>query len=252
MTGLSSDALRRALRSAGLPDASVRYDEITDSTNATALAMAHAGAPEWTLVAAGHQLSGRGRLGRTWESAPGESLLCSVVLRPALPPDRAVLLTLLAGAAMALACRAAGVEDVVCKWPNDLLRADAKVGGILAEAAVAGGHVEHVVVGVGLNLGGPPPGVEGAAGLGGVDAEPLLAGFLGGMGEPLDPGTFGDRTLARYRPLCATIGRRVRATTTDGRSVEGTAVDVDEAGALLMDTPEGRSTVGFGEVRHLR
>jgi len=252
MPPLNADALRRALRSAGLPDASVRYDGVTDSTNATALEMARSGAPEWTVVAAGHQLSGRGRLGRTWASTPGESLLCSVVLRPALPPDMAVLLTLLAGAAMALACRMAGVDDVVCKWPNDLLRADAKVGGILAEAAVAGGRIEHVVVGVGVNLAGPPAGVEGAAGLGGVEAEALLAGFLAGLGEPVDPATFAGRTLRRYRPLCATIGRRVRATTTEGRAVEGTAVDVDDAGALVVDTPEGRRAVGFGEVQHLR
>jgi hypothetical protein len=125
---LNETALRRALRSAGLPDGSVRYEEVTASTNATALEMARAGAPEWTVVAAAHQYAGRGRLGRTWDSVPGDSLLFSVVLRPRLPPDRAVLLTLLAGVSMALACRVAGVDDVWCKWPNDLLRGDAKVG----------------------------------------------------------------------------------------------------------------------------
>jgi len=249
---LNEEALRRALRSAGLPDGGVRWDALTESTNATALAMAREGAPEWTLVAAGHQFAGRGRLGRTWESAPGDSLLFSVVLRPELPPDRAVLLTLLAGAAMALSCRVAGVQDVECKWPNDLLLGGAKVGGILAEAAVAGGRIEHVVIGVGVNLAGPPPGVEGAAGLGGLEAEPLLAGFLGGIGEPIDPASFTTKTLARYRPLCGTLGRRVRATTTDGRAVEGTAVDVDDDGALVVEAAAGRSTVGFGEVEHLR
>jgi BirA family biotin operon repressor/biotin-[acetyl-CoA-carboxylase] ligase len=252
MSPLDETALRRALRSAGLPDGSVRYDELTESTNATALAMARDGAPEWTLVAAGHQYGGRGRLGRIWESAPGDSLLFSVVLRPPLPPDRAVLLTLLAGASMAVACRVSGVDDVWCKWPNDVVLEEAKVAGILAEAAVADGRVDHVVIGVGVNLGGPPPGVEGAAGLGGVDAEPLLAGFLGGIGEPIDPATFPHRTLARYRPMCATIGRRVRATTTAGLTVEGIAADVDEAGALVVDTVAGRTTVGFGEVHHLR
>lgn len=253
MSQLNEQALRRALRSAGLPDGSVRWEELTDSTNATALAMARDGAPEWTLVGAGHQLAGRGRLGRTWESTPGDSLLFSVVLRPPLPPDRAVLLTLLAGASMAVACAANGVGDVACKWPNDLLRGDAKVGGILAEAAVAGGRIEHVVLGVGINVAAPPPTVEGAAGLGGIEAEPLLAGFLGGIGEPIDPATFAERTLNRYRPLCATIGRRVRATTTDGRAVEGTATDVGADGSLVVETPAGeRVAVGFGEVLHLR
>jgi BirA family biotin operon repressor/biotin-[acetyl-CoA-carboxylase] ligase len=215
--------------------------------------LAREGAPEWTLVAAGHQYAGRGRLGRTWESSPGDSLLFSVVLRPQLPPDRAVLLTLLAGAVLAVACRVVGVDDVWCKWPNDVLLGDAKVGGILAEATVAGGRIEHVVLGVGVNLAGPPAGVEQAAGLGGVEAEPLLAGFLGGIGEPIDPSTFPDRTLKRYRPVCATIGRRVRATTTAGFTVEGTATDVDADGSLVVETPAGeRVAVGFGEVHHLR
>jgi BirA family biotin operon repressor/biotin-[acetyl-CoA-carboxylase] ligase len=88
--------------------------------------------------------------------------------------------------------------------------------------------------------------------LGGLEAEPLLAGFLGGIGEPIDPATFAEKTLAQYRPVCGTLGRRVRATTTDGRVVEGTAVDVDETGALVVETDAGRSTVGFGEVEHLR
>ncbi len=250
---LNESALRRALRSAGLPDGSVRYEEVTASTNATALEMAGAGAPEWTVVAAGHQYSGRGRLGRTWDSVPGESLLFSVVLRPRLPPDRAVLLTLLAGVSMALACRVAGVDDVWCKWPNDLLRGDAKVGGILAEAAVADGRIDHVVVGVGINLEGPPAAVPAAGGLGGVEAEPLLAGFLGGLATPADPARFAERTLGLYRPVCATIGRRVRATTTDGHTVEGSAVDVGEDGSLIVETPSGdRVAVGFGEVHHVR
>jgi len=81
--------------------APVRADEVTGSTNASALAMAEDGAPAWTLVAAGHQTDGRGRLGRTWTDVPGRAVLVSVVLRPALPPARLGLLSLAAGAAVA-------------------------------------------------------------------------------------------------------------------------------------------------------
>src|SRR6266540_6240672 len=88
-------ALRGALRAAGI-DAPVHYDEVTESTNTTALDMAARGEPEWTVVAAGHQTGGRGRLGREWLSEPRGSLLFSFVLRPPLPPERALLLTLLA------------------------------------------------------------------------------------------------------------------------------------------------------------
>src|SRR5438093_12004733 len=113
-------ALRRALAEAGI-DAPVHYENVTGSTNTMALALAAGGDPEWTVVAAGHQTGGRGRLGRGWVSEPGGSLLFSFVLRPSLAPERALLLTLLAGVAMAEACRLVGGAEVACKWPNDLV-----------------------------------------------------------------------------------------------------------------------------------
>jgi BirA family biotin operon repressor/biotin-[acetyl-CoA-carboxylase] ligase len=255
MAELTESDVARALRHAEVPEAPVRYDPVTDSTNATALAMAREGAPEWTVVAAGHQTSGRGRLGRTWVSEPGSALLFSVVLRPELPPAQAVLLTLLAGTAMAHACGDSGAPEVRCKWPNDLLLGEAKVGGILAEAAVAGGRIEHVVIGLGVNLGSAPD-VEGAGALPGVGAPTLLASFFAELWGDYGAGSrrpgFAERIVDAYRPLCATIGRRVRATTTGGDTVEGTALDVDRAGSLVVETAEGRATVGFGEVHHLR
>ena len=99
--GRERRALRRVLRKAGI-DAPAYYEEITESTNGSALRLADGGEPEWTLVLADHQTSGRGRLGRRWVSAPGTSLLFSFVLRPALEPQQGLLLTLLAGLSMRL------------------------------------------------------------------------------------------------------------------------------------------------------
>ncbi|HEX6130429.1 MAG TPA: biotin--[acetyl-CoA-carboxylase] ligase, partial [Actinomycetota bacterium] len=124
--------------------APVRADEVTGSTNATALAMAEDGAPAWTLVAAGHQTDGRGRLGRTWTDVPGRAVLVSVVLRPALPPARLGLLSLAAGAAVAEAIREQAGVDAEVKWPNDVRVGDRKVGGVLAEASVADERIRHV------------------------------------------------------------------------------------------------------------
>lgn len=251
MDELTEDALLGAMRGAGVMEAPLRYDAVTESTNATALEWARGGAPEWTLVAAGHQTAGRGRLGRTWVSRPGAALLFSVVLRPDMRPEQALLLTLLAGTAMARACGDAGL-DVGCKWPNDLLLAEAKVGGILTEAAVSQGRIEHVVVGIGVNL-GEPPDIEGAGALPRVGAAPLLASFLGGFRAVYGSGpAFGEEVLRGYRPLCTTLGRRVSATTTDGGVVEGVAVDLDDRGGLVVDTGTGHAAVAFGEVRHLR
>lgn len=173
---MSTSELERALAAAGLV-APVHFDEVTGSTNATALEMAEAGAPEWTLVGAGHQTAGRGRLGRTWTDIPGAALMFSFVLRPDLSPEDVGLIPLLAGATMAAAIRAVAGIEVRCKWPNDLLLDGGKVGGILVESSVAGGRVRYAVVGIGLNL-EPPDGIEGAAGLGAADRAEMLSAFL--------------------------------------------------------------------------
>lgn len=249
---LTERILEELLAQEGL-SAPVRFDEVTRSTNETALALAEEGAPEWTLVAAGHQTGGRGRFGRTWVDEPGAALMFSIVLRPSLPPARVGVLSLLAGSAVVAAAREQGV-GAACKWPNDLLVDDGKAGGILAEARVEGDRVAHLVLGVGMNLGSAPSEVAGAAALGDVDPAQLLGSFLrsfrGGY-QPADP-AFAPAVAARYREVCATLGRPVRVVTVDGPTVEGTAVDVDEAGGLVLETAGGRETVTFGEVEHLR
>jgi BirA family transcriptional regulator, biotin operon repressor / biotin---[acetyl-CoA-carboxylase] ligase len=232
--------------------APVRADEVTGSTNATAMALAEDGAPEWTLVAAGHQTEGRGRLGRTWEDVAHHALLFSFVLRPSLPPARAGLLSLAAGAAMARAIREVVGARVTCKWPNDLLLVGRKVGGILLESAVGDGALRHVVVGIGVNL-ATPTAVEGAAGIGEVDPANLLGEFLERFariyvaGEP----SWEERVRGEWLPMSATIGQLVEATTTDGATVRGRAAGIDDFGGLRLSIDTGEVVVAFGEIRHL-
>ncbi|MDP9296332.1 MAG: biotin--[acetyl-CoA-carboxylase] ligase, partial [Actinomycetota bacterium] len=219
---LTAASLERAVRAAGI-SAPVRFEEVTDSTNSRALALAEGGAPEWTIVAAGHQTAGRGRLGRTWLDDAGRSLLFSVVLRPELSPSLAGLLSLLGGAAVADACRDVAAVEAGCKWPNDVLVRDRKLAGILAEASVAEGRLRHLVLGVGVNLAPPPVGLSGATGLEGVGGAELLGAFLAAFREgyqPLEPG-FGEEVVRRHRERSVTVGRRVRAQTVSGEVVEG-------------------------------
>jgi BirA family biotin operon repressor/biotin-[acetyl-CoA-carboxylase] ligase len=252
---LTDSDLERALAAAGI-SAPVRFDEVTGSTNDTALAMAAAGAPEWTLVSAGHQTSGRGRLGRAWSDAPGRALLFSFLVRPAwIGLERAGLLPLLAGLCMAEAARDVAALEVGCKWPNDLLLDDRKVGGVLVESRVGGeepGGGFYAAIGVGVNL-DPPEGVEGAGGLGGIDAAALLTAFLRGFRERYqgDPSTLGRRVIEEYAPRCLTVGREVEATRTDGRRVRGRAVEVLEDGSLAVETADGRALIAFGEIAHI-
>jgi len=249
---LTEPVLAEILARVGL-QAPVRFDEVTGSTNATAAALASDGTPEWTLVAAGHQRAGRGRLDRTWVDRPGDALMFSLVLRPPLAPERAGLVSLLAGVAMAEAAGRLGDPDVACKWPNDLVIGERKVGGILAESAIERGELRHLVLGIGVNLGEPPEGVPKAGALGGVRDRELLEGFLRAFRagyRPADEG-FARTVLADYREASATLGCRVRATTVEGRAVEGVAVDVDERGGLVLETTSGPASVTFGDVEHL-
>jgi BirA family biotin operon repressor/biotin-[acetyl-CoA-carboxylase] ligase len=232
--------------------APVRADEVTGSTNATAAGLADDGAPEWTLVSAGHQTDGRGRLGRTWVDEPGKALILSVVLRPRLAPARAGILSLAAGAAMAEAIREVAGRRATCKWPNDLLVRDGKVGGILLESSVQDEGFRWVIVGVGVNL-VPPAGVEEAGGIGEVGMRALLTAFLQRFhdlyeGEERE---LALRVRSAWLTVSSTIGRLVEATTSDGTTVVGRAVGIDDFGSLQLSTDDGERRVAFGEVAHL-
>jgi BirA family biotin operon repressor/biotin-[acetyl-CoA-carboxylase] ligase len=152
--------------------------------------------------------------------------------------------------------------EVVSKWPNDLVAGAGKVGGILTEAAVVDGRIDHLVLGIGVNISTEREDFPGeirqsATSLemegGKADPADLLESFLSGFRAAYRPGSDGFRhtVIERYRPICSTIGRRVRATVTDGTTVEGTAVDLDDGGSLVVETERGREHVSFREIAHL-
>lgn len=264
--------------------ADVRWVAETGSTNADVMALAHDGAPEGVVVVADHQTAGRGRRSRPWVAPAGGSLLLSVLLRP--PAAAAGAVTMATGVALAEAVeRVAGVAPGL-KWPNDLVLpgpGDRKLAGILAEAdwpagsTVSGGWREPaaheravVVVGVGLNVSWPQP----SAGNGGaeelvavadtavalnwvgadVDRVDLLVAFLRRLDERYGElvGTGPAAVIAEWRRRSATLGRRVRVDL-GGDDVEGSAIDVTEAGHLVVETLGGdRRTIAVGDVVHLR
>ncbi|HPM41343.1 MAG TPA: biotin--[acetyl-CoA-carboxylase] ligase, partial [bacterium] len=104
-----------------------------------------------TVIVAGHQSRGRGRLGREWLSPPGESLLFSVLLKPGIRPSDAALATPLMAAAIAEFLSGLGVEAKI-RWPNDVTVGQAKIAGILAEASIAGGELGFIVASAGINV----------------------------------------------------------------------------------------------------
>ena len=230
------------------------------STNADLAARAAGDAPEGTVLVAEHQVSGRGRLDRTWTSPPRAGLTVSVLLRPDVPAARRGWLPLLTGVALGEAVgEVSGVRSSL-KWPNDLLAADGtKLAGILAEAT---GNA--VVVGTGLNVNTrreelPPTGTSLALVTGApVDRGPLLLAYLRGLerrytawtaalGDPVATGLAGD-----YLAWCSTVGAEVTVTMPDGSELAGTATGVDWDGRLVLETGAGPLELASGDVRHVR
>jgi BirA family biotin operon repressor/biotin-[acetyl-CoA-carboxylase] ligase len=247
----------------------------TGSTNADLLARADddASAPEGQVLVAEEQTAGRGRLGRSWASVPGESLTFSVLLRPpaegpaAIPPDLRGWLPLLAGVAVANAVRGTSGLPAVLKWPNDVLVGDRKLAGILAEQSGTG---SATVIGIGINVATPadalpasPAGLPAtsllAEGAAGVEREALLTAVLREV-ERLYLAFSGaadaqrSGLLAEYRALCGTLERIVRVELPGGRELAGTATDIDATGCLLVaEAGSGQQLrVSAGDVIHVR
>jgi BirA family biotin operon repressor/biotin-[acetyl-CoA-carboxylase] ligase len=218
-----------------------------DSTNRVVAARAAGGAADGLVVVADGQTAGRGRLGRRWQAEPGAALLVSVLLRPAgLPRGRWYLVTEAAALAAGEACGTVGGFAPELKWPNDLLVGGRKLAGILAEAAA-----DFVVVGLGLNVHGAPPGAAWADAAAGhrVDRTGLLAAWLDALDRHLrDP----DGVITAYRSACSTLGQLVAVEGLGGR-LEGRAERVDDDGRLVVRTQDGKAVaVSSGDVIHLR
>lgn len=227
----------------------IRLLDVTDSTNRVVADLAARGVPEGVVVAADLQTAGRGRLDRTWEAEPGSALLVSVLLRPAgLPIPRWHLLTAAAGLAARDACEAVGGHRPDLKWPNDLVSANGKLAGILAESTSGA-----AVVGMGLNVRSGPPGSVWLDELAGrrVSRSDLLVAWLRAFDGLLDD---WDLVASRYRSECSTVGMLVEVEQAGGRFT-GTAESIDAAGRLFVrPEPDGSEpvVVSAGDVVHLR
>ncbi|HKY46513.1 MAG TPA: biotin--[acetyl-CoA-carboxylase] ligase [Acidimicrobiia bacterium] len=213
------------------------YDEVTSTQDVAAAALVD----DPILVVTGRQTEGRGRSRRTWESAP-RAMAASLAFRPTWGLGSWPLIPLVAGLAVADVLDAA----VGLKWPNDLLLGESKIGGILVE-----GSAGVLVVGCGLNLWWPDP-LAGSAALYVDDPGPeamitTATAWAGRLLQRLAGGP-GDWGRNRYLDLSATVGRRV-TWEPDG---EGKAIDIDETGALVVETTTGRKSLIAGEIRHLR
>lgn len=128
------------------------YYEETDSTNIRAKQLGEEGMPHGTLAVADRQSAGRGRRGRGWETPKGCSICMSILLRPEIPPVKAPMLTLVMAQSVAEGLKEATGVDVQIKWPNDIILNKKKLVGILTEMSTEIDYINHVVIGVGINV----------------------------------------------------------------------------------------------------
>lgn len=240
-------------------DAGLRLELLDecDSTNTRLAARAAAGAPSGTALACELQRSGRGRRGASWVSGLGTSLTFSLLWR--FDRGGAALggLSLAVGVACVRAFRALGLDEVALKWPNDLVRGDGKLGGILIELSGDALGPTAAVIGIGVNVHLPEK-ARRAIGQSVADlARPLaplrnllLAELLATLAEALP--VFADQGFGPFRDEWLQHHiyhrRRVRLLVPPRRTVEGVATGVAEDGALVVATRGGVERFHSAEV----
>lgn len=231
------------------------YDEL-DSTNSHAKKLAAEGCEDGTVVIAGSQNAGRGRMGRNWCSLRDKGIYLTVVLRPVVPPEKIQLLTLAASVAVVDAIKIACDIESGIKWPNDIILGGKKVCGILTEMNCETDLVNYAVIGIGINFSQMPG--DFSEDLSGK-ADSLL-NYLQDMGIPgknpdrleliravlkeLDKGytlltqDLGGKIIEMWKQRSLTIGRQVTVLQRDGE-FSGTALDVTSDGRLVVTCSDG-------------
>ncbi len=235
----------------------------TGSTNADLAARAREGEASGAVLVTDYQSAGRGRLGRTWTAPPGTSIALSMLVKPHdVEPTRWTWLPLLAGLAVVEALRRAAEAHAVLKWPNDVLVDGRKICGILAER-VETSTGAACVIGIGLNVHLteeqlPVPTATSLAVLNPsrvMGRNPLVTTILRAFASIYSQWeTSNDDTAfaVSYVKRCDTIGRRVRVTVVGHEVVEGEAEAIDRDGRLMVRTGNGLTSLGAGDVIHLR
>lgn len=236
------------------------YFPTIGSTNDVLKTLAKQGAPHGTVIAAGHQTNGHGRLGRSFQSPQGLGIYLSILLRPGCTPMELMHLTCAAAVAMCDAVEAAAGFRPGIKWTNDLVHEKRKLGGILTELGLTPkGTVDYAIIGIGINCRQcredfAPELRDMAASLSMVTGSPvsparMAAAMMEALGR-MDAGLLTEKEaiLRRYRTDCITIGQDISLVRGDEIRY-GHAVDVDENGALVVRFPDGSvEAVNSGEV----
>jgi BirA family biotin operon repressor/biotin-[acetyl-CoA-carboxylase] ligase len=263
MSSLDVGKIRQAL-SAKTTD---RLDELEvfgsiASTNTYLIAQAPPAAERLRVAIADHQTSGRGRHYRRWISPPGAGLYMSIAYSFEEQPDQLPSLTLATGVGVIDALAALGIDGVTLKWPNDVVALDGKLGGILTEIQSRPTDGVTVVTGIGINLAFPEDAeasIESDWAARTVDLSKICdpvpdrseiaAVLLDHVHDVMRKfAAFGFATFAQHWARYDWLHKREVIVDQSDKQILGVAAGVDQDGALLVDTDDGRTRIVSGSV----
>jgi BirA family biotin operon repressor/biotin-[acetyl-CoA-carboxylase] ligase len=229
------------------------FDEVT-STMDIARNLARNNCPDFTVIIAGCQKQGRGRLKRSWLSSEG-GLYFTIILRPQIPPVLSSRINFAASTILARTLRSMLNIDAMVKWPNDILVGDMKIAGILTEMEAEADMITFINIGLGINVNNDPSIREPMANSlkrilsREIPRKQLLSNFLDEF-EKLINDTNLDNVISEWKRYTVTLNRHVRIVTTHDVS-EGVAIDVDENGALELRLADGSfKKIIYGDCFH--
>lgn len=236
----------------------IYYFGSIDSTNTKAKELAEEGHPSGTLVVADRQTAGKGRRGRSWESPSGIGIFMTLMLKPEINPNHASMLTLVAAMATTRAIRRVTGVPAMIKWPNDIVMNGKKVCGILTEMSAQFDYINHIVIGIGINVHNEDFPEEIAQTASSIYLESgqhihrasLIEAFLEEFedvyAEYLKTEDM-EGLMKEYDAMLVNRGRQVRVLDPK-EPFEGKAMGITKKGELIVDTWESRKLVSSGEV----
>jgi len=238
----------------GEKEHNIHYFDEVDSTMDIARELARKQCPHFTVVIAGRQKKGRGRLKRSWLSPEG-GLYFTIVVRPEIPPVLSPRVNIAASMILAQTLRHMFNINAMVKWPNDVLVDGKKISGILSEMEAEIDRVSFISIGLGINVNNDPTPYEPMATslkkiLGkDVSRIEVLKAFLDHFEDAVNGPDF-DNVVAEWKKYTETLNRHVRVVTTHEVS-EGLAVDVDDNGALILKLADGSvKKIIYGDCFH--
>ena len=236
----------------------IYYFDSIDSTNTKAKELAEEGHPSGTLVVADRQTAGKGRRGRSWESPTGIGIFMTLMLKPEINPNNASMLTLGAAMATTRAIRRVTGVPAMIKWPNDIVMNGKKVCGILTEMSAQFDYINHIVIGIGINVHNEdfPEEIAKTASSLYLESgqhihrasliEAFLEEFEDVYAEYLKTEDM-EGLQKEYEAMLVNRGRQVRVLDPK-EPFEGKAMGITKKGELIVDTWESRKLVSSGEV----